>query len=198
MKDPALAKTRLADALDDAQRMELAVRMFENTISFLRTLLPTMPLGVVTPSPRIEALARDAGATVVDDGLDSDINHAAVCARDWALSIRASSLMIIHADIPLLFHSEFDQLFDARQSTDVVIGESLDGGTNVLIGTPPNVLEFSFGLGSAARHEEMARAQGLSVKRVAPFFLSRDVDRPEDLYLCERLRQRPIGPELSS
>src|SRR5690606_17314997 len=44
-----------------------------------------------------------------------------------------------------------------------------------------DAIPFRFGLNSADAHETTARAQGRRVERVLLPYLSRDIDRPEDL-----------------
>lgn len=187
MKDPTSAKTRLSSTLNRSQRERLALIMFENTIAFFRGFLPGTVLAVVTPSERIAAIGRSAGAIVVDDDGGGDINQAARAASEWAISAGATALLVVHADIPILRQREFDLLLDASEDRGVVIAEALDGGTNAILLSPPDAIDFAFGPQSAARHEDLAHEQKLTVRKLSPFFLSRDVDRPSDLRICHRI-----------
>lgn len=200
MKDPADAKTRLATALSQQQRERLALRMFENTLTFFRSFVPATPLLVVTPSDRISRIARHAGANVVHDDANGDINAAACCARDWAIAAGATALTLVHADIPILRQREFDTFLDACEDHKVVIATSVDGGTNAIFVTPPDAIPFAFGPGSAEKHAGAARSKGLAVKTVSAFFMSRDIDHPQDLRLCSRVLawQRPVSSRLLS
>ncbi len=178
MKDPEHAKTRLKPVLGSDARQRLALLLFENTLDhFLR--LPAR-LAVVTPSERIARIARERGAAaVIEKG--SGIDAAADAASQWALAEGAASLLVVHADIPTLDEGEVASLLEAGARNAVVIGESIDGGTNALLLTPPDAIGFRFGRASAAAHEAAARSSGRTVVRLRLPFLSRDLDTPEDL-----------------
>lgn len=195
MKDPAEAKTRLRPALGSDARESLALLMFENTLAhFLRAgaAAPDGPwrVGVVTPSPRIAGLARTRGAEAIgeeepgeEDGgkVGGGINGAAARAAAWARACGASSLLVIHADIPTLADAEIAALLAAGRTHAVAIAAAVDGGTNALLVSPPGAIGFRFGPGSAAAHEAAAREAGLAAARLDLPFLSRDMDTPDDL-----------------
>lgn len=181
MKDPAKAKTRLRKTLDSDTRESLALAMFENTLNYFARSHPSLPIAVISPSPRIAAIARSHGAEPVEDEAEGGINQAASGAAYWALTTGAPSLLIIHADIPTLADQEIAAVMKAGSANNVVIAESTDGGTNALLVSPPDALPFRFGPKSAAAHEEAARAAGLTALRLKLPFLSRDLDTPDDL-----------------
>jgi 2-phospho-L-lactate guanylyltransferase len=64
-------------------------------------------------------------------------------------------------------------------------------GTNALLLAPPDCLPFAFGVGSRARHEELARAGGVMLATYAAPGTAFDVDRPADL---EELRAADLWP----
>lgn len=181
MKDPTKAKTRLSPSLGNDARESLAVVLFENTLSFFRSFHRETPVAVVTTSQRISAIATPFGVTTLAEAEHDGINGAARTAASWANSISASTLLVIHADIPTLAVSEIAQLIDAGKQHAVVIGQSYDGGTNALLVSPPDVIPFSFGPDSASRHERAASSIGQSCVRLRLPGLSRDVDTPADL-----------------
>lgn len=181
MKDPSEAKTRLAPALGADAREKMALLLFENTLSFFARVHAGGPLAVVTRSDRIAGLARDAGADVVPDPAAGGINGAARAAAAWAGSAGAASLLVVHADIPVLADAELAALVEAGGRAAVVVAESTDGGTNALLLTPPDAIAFGFGPNSAARHEAAASERGLSCLRLRLPLMSRDVDTPDDL-----------------
>lgn len=185
MKDPEQAKTRLGEALDADARERLALAMFENTLAYFSRAHGGRRLGVVTPSPRIAAIARSHGAEALEEG-EGGINRAAACAARWALASGASSLLIIHADIPTLSDRELGAVLEAGGPNVAVIAESVDGGTNALLVSPPDAMPFRFGSNSAGAHEEAARSAGLRAVRLKLPFLSRDLDTPDDLRAFQR------------
>lgn len=181
MKDPAQAKTRLRPVLGSDARERLALLMFENTLGHFMQLDAVQFVGVVTPSARIADITHEHGAETIDETGGGGINAAASKAASWALARGASSLLVIHADIPTLADAEIRKLLDAGQSRSVAIVASVDGGTNAILLTPPDAIDFHFGTGSAAAHENAARERGVDVTRLVLPFLSQDMDTPENL-----------------
>lgn len=181
MKDPAQSKTRLRPSLGDDASEKLALMLFENTLAFFARVHAGLPLGVVTPSARIAGIAAAKGAMVIDDEGEGGINAAASRAAEWATALGAKSLLLVHADIPTLADAEYAAVVEAGERHAVVICESVDGGTNALLVSPPKSLPFRFGRNSAAAHEAAARGLGLSSIRLSLPLLSRDIDTPDDL-----------------
>ena len=181
MKDPAEAKSRLAPALGSDARERIALLLFENTLGFFVRVHSGRPLAVVTASQRIGELARAAGAAVVAEPMNGGINGAAQAAADWATGLGAASLLIVHSDIAALADAELTALVGAGTRAAVVVAESTDGGTNALLTTPPDAIQFRFGPGSAAAHEAAASTRGLSCARLHLPLMSRDIDTPGDL-----------------
>lgn len=181
MKDPAAAKSRLKSALGDDAREGLALLLFENTLRFFARVHAGQPFAVVTSSGRVGLLASQYGAAVVGDRPGGDINAAATYAANWAIGIGAASLLVVHADISTLADEEFSRILRAGKQRSVVIGASVDSGTNALLLTPPNAIPFRYGKGSANAHQAAARGLGRSCERLLLPYLSRDIDTPDDL-----------------
>ena len=55
------------------------------------------------------------------------------------------------ADLPYLAAADIAALIEAGRTSDVVIAEAKDGGTNALLLRPPTVLQFAFATGAAER-----------------------------------------------
>jgi coenzyme F420-0:L-glutamate ligase/coenzyme F420-1:gamma-L-glutamate ligase len=181
MKDPAEAKTRLRPVLGSDARERLALLMFENTLAHFAPPGKPWLIGVVTSSPHIAEITHARGAEVIGEQAGAGINAAAAGAAAWARAKGVSSLLIIHADIPTLLDEEIEALLAARRTYDVVVAASVDGGTNALLVTPPDAIDFCFGRDSAAAHQRAARDSGLKAQRLNLPFLSRDMDTPDDL-----------------
>jgi len=180
MKDPADAKTRLEPALGGDARAQLALLLFDNALAFLNAH-HAGPVGVVTGSDLIAARTEAAGKIVIREQGASGINQAARLAADWATMVGADALLLLHADIPTLVQGEFDQLIAAGERGPVVVARSRDGGTNALLVSPPDAIDFRFGPSSAERHRAAAQERGLEAVTLTLPFLSQDVDRPQDL-----------------
>ena len=86
-------------------------------------------------------------------------------------------------DCPALNPSEIDALLSQPEPPPslVVVPDRHGTGTNALVISPPRALAPSFGPGSCARHQELARAAGVRSRVVEVPSLALDVDTPDDL-----------------
>lgn len=61
-------------------------------------------------------------------------------------------------------------------------------GTNMLIVSPPDLIEFSFGPGSFERHVRQAQSKGSDIEVYQLESLGLDIDLPEDLDLYQKMK----------
>ena len=92
------------------------------------------------------------------------------------------------ADLPALRVDDVERLLAMTAHVDVTIARAArDGGTNALRVSPPDAIEFCFGVDSARRHAEAATAAGLTARIVDDPAFRSDIDVPEDLReFCNR------------
>ena len=176
------AKQRLDAAIGQPDRGALAAAMVSDVLASLAAVAGLDAVVVVTAEPRAAAAARQAGAFVVDDPVESGQSDAAVRGVEAALARGAERVLLVPGDCPALDPAEVGALLDGFADVGVVIVPDRHGpGTNALRLTPPGVIEPSFGPGSLSRHAARAAAAGARV-RVAPApSLALDVDTPGDL-----------------
>lgn len=189
MKDLRLAKSRLSPVLDASQRKRLVLDLFDRTLQFFRSAFPQFDLTVVTASEQLATRAQAAGAQVLREKDAAGLNAAASSAVQWAIAHDYQRLMIIPADIPVLLREEVEWMLAQSEKYQVAIAEARDGGTNMLLMSPPVDIPFQYGLGSARLHETVARANGLSEKCCYLPFLGHDLDTPDD---CLVLSQKNL------
>lgn len=189
MKDLAQAKSRLSPVLDASQRERLVLGLFDRTLAFFRSAFPQFDVTIVTASVQLAARAQAAGALVLRETAATGLNAAASSAARWAIAHDYQRLLIVPADIPVLLREEVAQMLALTETCQVAIAEARDGGTNMLLMSPPRDMPFQYGLGSARRHEAVARANGLRAKRRYLPFLGHDLDTPGD---CLVLSQKSL------
>jgi 2-phospho-L-lactate guanylyltransferase len=141
---------------------------------------------VATPDPVAAALAREAGAGVVDD--PGGGQGAAVQAA--LATIEAGPALVVNADVPCVEPADLEALIAATPGGGVALVEALDGTTNALSLPAPDVFVPLYGEQSAARFRARAAELGLDVVSLVVPNLADDVDTIDDL---ERLRFR-CGP----
>ena len=91
-------KRRLAPVLEPDERAALVRRMFLRTLEAACAAGP--PVLVVSPDPNALALARDRGATGLEEPRPVELNHALELAAREATSRGAGALLVVSADLP--------------------------------------------------------------------------------------------------
>lgn len=172
------SKARLADALDDTERAQLAESLATQVV---RSAAPFRVV-VACDDDAVAAWAHGLGAEVArTDG--HDLNGSVQSAVD-GLPPEVTTAVVVHADLadPLrLAATLHDAEVLVRQGYVVMVPDLDDDGTN-LLGVPTGAgFEFAYGVGSAARHRAEAARRGLKVHSVVDSPLAWDVDNPDDL-----------------
>jgi len=145
---------------------------------------------VVTADAEARALAEAHGAEVVEEGELRGHSAAAALGVRAALRRRATTVLLVAGDCPLLTASDLDDLLAAHGATPgvVVLADRHGTGTNGLLLTPPDVIDPAFGPGSCERHAGLAAAAGVpcTVDHRVAFAL--DVDTLDDLAAVAQAR----------
>jgi 2-phospho-L-lactate guanylyltransferase len=186
------AKERLSSVLDPASRRELVIAMFRDVLAAAIACDALDGVAVVSRDPTVQAIARDAGATVISK--PGTLNRALTLAADDLRERGVTRLLVLLADIPLATPDAIAQVLAAE--ADVVVVPSQDGGTNALL-LKPGAIDFEFGLASAAHHLLAARSAKLRALQLNIRPLGFDVDTPRGL---RQLAGRPpteVGPATS-
>jgi 2-phospho-L-lactate guanylyltransferase len=141
---------------------------------------------VVTSDPEGSAVAREAGADVVDD--PGGGQGAAVQAA--LAGLPPGPILIVNADVPCVVPDDLRALLAATPAGGIALVEALDGTTNALSLPAPEAFAPLYGRDSASRFRAQAESLGLQPVSVSVPNLADDVDTLEDL---QRLHLR-LGP----
>ncbi len=185
-------KSRLSGALTEDQREELNRVLLQRTLKTLLDLKEVEQVLVVSRDSAALALARDLGArTVQEDGapaLNTALKRATVVAQVYA----SRGVLVIPADLPLLTAADVLALLQRADAPPVVViaPDRHRKGTNALLLSPANLIEYDFGGGSFQRHCERARRAGARLEIVDLPSLGLDLDLPEDLELVRQLQSQ--------
>ncbi|NOX61317.1 MAG: 2-phospho-L-lactate guanylyltransferase [Chloroflexi bacterium] len=180
MKPLALAKQRLRPALDELQRRRLARSMLLHVLDAILNAEITPLRAVLSADPLVLELARERGFIPLSEQ-HSGYNKAARQAVCWAMTQRASSLLLLPADLPDLSPDDLRELLhfgrgEARVA--VVAPDAAENGTNALLLRPPDLFEPSFGRNSFNRHLALARLAGVEPRIFRSPGFARDIDLP--------------------
>ncbi len=182
-------KSRLAGTLSDEKRVELNKVLLERTIKTLTDLKEVEQVLVVSRDSAALAIARDLGArTVKEDGaptLNTALKRATVIAKVYA----SRGVLILPADLPLLNREDLLLLLERSINPPVVViaPDRHEKGTNALLLSPADLIEYDFGEGSFQRHCDRAESAGARLEIVRLRSLELDLDLPEDLELIQKL-----------
>jgi 2-phospho-L-lactate guanylyltransferase len=132
---------------------------------------------VVTGDKEAAALARDLGASTVDD--PGGGQGAAVAAALEGLE--PGAILVVNADVPCVVPADLRALLAATPAGGVALVEALDGTTNALGLSAPEAFAPLYGRDSAARFRAHSESLGLAAVSVAIPNLADDVDTVADL-----------------
>lgn len=181
VKSFARAKTRLADALTPAERHTLADMLLADVLSVLHEVHGLERIAILSSDPIATRRAFDAECEIWHDPAP-DLNSGLQTAARRCRQEGVESLLVLHADLPLLKSADIEALLAAAPpEPGVVLAPAPDGGTNAMLIRPPDALPFLFGTDSLVRHQHAAQYAGLAVRLIRLPGLTHDLDRPDDL-----------------
>jgi 2-phospho-L-lactate guanylyltransferase len=187
------AKSRLAGALEPAERRALARWMGARVIGALRESGVIDRIGVVSADPALAGQWRDDPLVTPVRAAGGSLNRDLELGRRWALRQGAEALLVALGDLPLLNGEAVREMvaLSARARSIVIAPDRHQDGTNLLLMTPPDLLAFAYGRHSLARRLNAARRAGLEPVIYRSEATSFDVDTPADL---ARLVERGLWP----
>jgi len=181
VKASAESKSRLSEILKPRDRELLTFTMLRDIFGAVSNSQALSDVVVVSPDSKILRLAVELGAQAVPER-ESGLNRAVEQATIWCIRNGADSVMVLPSDIPLLTVDDVDRIIDlGSERRSVVVSPSHDGGTNVLLRRPPDVIPPSFGSDSFREHLAAAEAVGIEARVHRSPSISLDIDAPDDL-----------------
>jgi 2-phospho-L-lactate/phosphoenolpyruvate guanylyltransferase len=193
------SKSRLGEPLDAEERASLVLGLLRRSVRAVFASQRVSGAVVVSMDGEILAEAAALGARPLLQKT-AGLNEGLAEGRE-AVAAAATAVLVLPADLPEVGPASIDRLIDTADaglgSRAGDAGEGVGGagvvalvpdrhgtGTNALLVSPPNLIEFCFGEGSRRDHSEAARRAGALYLEVdGP--LNFDVDTPEDLLLAD-------------
>lgn len=185
-------KSRLGQALDAEERGALVLGLLARTLDVLAAWPHAQRVYLVTGDAATGELARQAQPelTVLNEPRLGGLNAALREARDAAVDLGATAVLMLPADLPLLDGAALDRLLDGADAAlaagngrplVVVAPADARGGTNALLVTPPSLIDPQFGDQSLEAHLRAAALADATVQLVHDPALGFDLDTPDDL-----------------
>jgi 2-phospho-L-lactate guanylyltransferase len=187
-KQLEFAKTRLAPALPPGERRELAEAMFRDVLAASIAATAADHVAVVTSDAGLLAMARAAGALVIDEEFPRGLNAAVALATSALVEHGARTVCTVLSDIPLTAAEDIDAVFSAMPpGRGAVLVPSRDfSGTNMICRSPSDAVPTRFGRMSLVRHLDDCRSAGVPAKVLRLARPALDLDVIADLAEFER------------
>jgi len=180
VKVPNGSKTRLSRRLNVNQRANLTITMLINVLTALKRSSSVNSVTVVCADREVQPIVEGCDAAFLWEGRRRGLNPA----LDFAMQeVPAdSSVLIIHADLPLVTSFDVDSLVRRAGNCSLALAPSKDGmGTNAILMQSPNMIRLGFGNGSFHRHYALAKKMKLVLRVVRIHGVAFDVDDEQDL-----------------
>lgn len=191
------AKQRLASLLDPIERRDLMRAMVEDVLHALNACAALDRVMVITDDPAVTELARSTGADIHAEPAVHGLITAVTEAGKTLAEMGEGTMLFVPGDIPMIGTDELDVVLSGvgtSEAPEFVIVPARDlGGSNCVVCSPPDCMEFGFGEDSFRRHLRIARERGIEpvVARLPGIGL--DVDTPDDLHdLAKALKDRNL------
>lgn len=177
------AKSRLGPAVSLSERVSLSLKMLGRVLAAVSDVEQVTAL-VVSRDSRALGLAVSSGVQTLEDRWNG-LNPCLEGAAQWCAGKGARSLLVLHADLPLITPGDIRALLDMGLSTPSVVLAPCrrNEGTNALFMRPPGIIPFAFGPGSFTAHQKLAFQRLVAAAVYRSPTIALDLDTEEDLQI---------------
>jgi len=184
-------KSRLSVVLDEDDRQALNHCLLENTLVTLKSIAQIEHVLVVSRDPQALSLARSLQARTIQEAGAPHLNQALERATIFARRHAVSAVLVVPADLPLINTLDIEAVLEMGKNPPVVVisPDRHRLGTNALLISPPDLLQFQFGADSFQKHSSQALQVGARLEICDRPAIALDLDLPEDLSLVRRQMQ---------
>jgi len=191
-------KSRLSAILTVEQRILLNSTMLSRTIRILKAVKEIHHIVVVSRDSSALSIAHNFEVKTIQEEGVIDLNRALERAAIVAKAYSANAVLVIPSDLPLLVPSDISS-FLARQKGGmemIIAPDRRKEGTNALYLSPPDLIEFKFGINSFKLHIEEAQRCGAQISIFDNFNFGLDIDISQDLEILKSVHNATLLEEL--
>jgi 2-phospho-L-lactate guanylyltransferase len=176
------AKKRLAPFLSPEERREFSMAMLRDVLKSLKdthvTILATEEFTLDTSETMYTSGTMNASGTTGITNATIQINHQDLneALNEFIADLHEPTLIVM-SDIPLMRSWHVKWLV----SGGVTLVPGRGGGTNAIYMHDPSTYRVDFYEVSFLKHVKIAKERGLPLKILDSFYMSTDIDKPEDL-----------------
>lgn len=176
------AKQRLAAALDQPARTQLAQAMLRDELEAIASWDHHPAVALVTSDPYARDLAGQFHFDVIPDDANRGETDAIEMATQVCIARGADYTLVIPGDIPLMQAHELKAIFNSAPAAGSVLVTAADGrGTNAVLRRPANLFPLRFGNDSFKPHLAAAQATQKPCIVLSLPGIALDIDNPVEL-----------------
>jgi len=181
------AKQRLASLLTPDERRDLMLAMARDVLAALCQSSALAGVLIVSRTAEADALAQTFATERFAESPDADLPGALRQAGSHLQEhFGARGVMVVPADVPLITGAEVDEILEGHDSAGqapavTVVPDADHLGTNALVLTPPDAIDFIFDGSSFRPHVDAAFARGITPRIVPSRGFQLDIDTADDL-----------------
>jgi 2-phospho-L-lactate guanylyltransferase len=184
VKSLTTAKQRLAAALDQERRSQLAEAMLRDVMTAASGVLGRIDVALVTNDARACALAAELGFLVIEDTRNESETAAIEMATAWCEQRGYDTTIVVPGDIPLITSDELRRVLDAAPAEGAVFVPAYDRrGSNCILRRPASIISLRFGNDSFLPHCEAMQKTGGELVILEMPGIGLDIDNPHELNL---------------
>ncbi len=183
------SKSKLTSILTEEERTLLNLQMYQNTLRALREVKIPLNILVVSKDSSVLSIARSHNIKTMQEDGDSGLNLTLRKAIQVIKAYSAQSVLILPADLPLITKEDIEGILKINfsQPSMLISPDRKMSGTNLLLVSPIDLIEFSYGAGSFERHLRQAQQQNAHIEVRKFDNIELDIDSPEDFDLYKKL-----------
>ena len=184
VKNLTNAKQRLAGALDQARRSQLAEAMLRDVMNAAAGVSNRLDAFLVTGDSQAQAMAAEFSFGVIEDTRNESETAAIDMATSWCERHGYDTSVVVPGDIPLITGDELKQVLDAAPVEGAVFVPAYDRrGSNCILRRPASLIALHFGNDSFLPHCEAMKKTGKPLVVLEMAGIGLDIDNPQELEL---------------
>ena len=184
VKSMGNAKQRLAEALDQPHRTQLAEAMLRDVLTAASGVSRSPRCFSCDRRSRGQDTGRELGFGVIEDRRNESETAAIEMATAWCEEHGYDTTVVIPGDIPLVTSAELNTVLDSAPAEGALFVPAYDGrGSNCVLRRPAILIPLRFGNDSFLPHCEAVRKTGKPLVILEFPGIGLDIDQPHELDL---------------
>jgi 2-phospho-L-lactate/phosphoenolpyruvate guanylyltransferase len=191
-------KSRLSELLSQERRVLLNSTLLSRTIRVLKNVPEIHNIIVISRDSSALSIAHNFGIKTIQEDANIELNKALRRTVAVAKAYQVDSILVIPSDLPLLEPGDVSGMLSLRKAhPEIIIAPDRRGeGTNGLLLSPPDIINFKFGKDSFKQHMCEAKEKNIAFSIYENINFGLDIDLPQDLEALSSFHNTTLLEEL--